>query len=68
VNVVQSASSQQSRGEKKNKNKPKKNNNQIENQKTQAQPPANEKKTHRKPKFTCLICVEDHIICDHFID
>jgi hypothetical protein len=60
VNAVQSTSPPQSGGEKKTKNKSKKNNNQTENTKTQAQPPAAEKKPQRKPKFPCLICVEDH--------
>jgi hypothetical protein len=51
-------------GGNKTKNKPKKNNNQTKNPKTQAQPPATEKKPQCKPKFPCLICGEDHYTRD----
>jgi hypothetical protein len=64
VNAVQSTSPSQSGGGKKTKNKSKKNSNQTENTKTQTQPPTAEKKPQRKPKFPCLICVEDHYTRD----
>jgi hypothetical protein len=44
VNAVQSSSPQPSGEENKTKNKPKKNNNQTENKKTQAKPPSTENK------------------------
>jgi hypothetical protein len=62
VNAVQFASSQQSGGKKKTKNKP--NNNNNEHPKTQTPPPAVENQPHRKPKFPCLICGEDHFTRD----
>jgi hypothetical protein len=60
VNAVQSTSPIHSEGNKKTKNKPKNINNQTENEKTQMQPPTTEKQPQHKPKFPCLICVEDH--------
>jgi hypothetical protein len=59
VNAVQSTPSQQFGVQKKEKNKPKKNNN-NEQPKTQPQTPAAGKQPQRKPKFPCLICGDDH--------
>jgi hypothetical protein len=63
LNAVQSAPSQQFRGKKKTKNKPKKNNH-NEQPKTQTPPPTIEKKPQWKPKFPCLICGDDHYTRD----
>jgi hypothetical protein len=63
VNAVQYAPSQQTRGKKKTKNKTKNNNN--EQPKDQNPPPANKKKPQRKPKFSCLICGDDHYTQDY---
>jgi hypothetical protein len=59
VNAVQSAPSQQSRGNNKTKNKSKNNNEQPKNQ-----TPANEKQPQRKLKFLCIICGDDHYTRD----
>jgi hypothetical protein len=59
VNAVQSSPSQQSRVKKKEKNKPKNTNN-NEQPKNQSQAPAIEKQPHRKLKFPCIICGDDH--------
>jgi hypothetical protein len=58
VNVFQSASSQQSGGNKKNKGKSKKNSNQQE--KTKTQNTTVDDKTKKKSKFPFLICAEYH--------
>jgi hypothetical protein len=54
VNAVQSSSSQQPGGKKKNKGKSKKYSNEKDNPKTVDTQP------NRKPKFPCMICEEDH--------
>jgi hypothetical protein len=58
VNTVQSIPSQQYGGNKKARNKPKKNNN-NEQPKNQPQTPAARKQPQQKPKFPCLICGDD---------
>jgi hypothetical protein len=62
-NLTQSTPSQQLGGKKKARNKTKKNNN-NEQPKTQPQTPAAEKQPQRKPKFSCLICSDDHYTQD----
>jgi hypothetical protein len=64
VDVVQSASSQQSKGKMKMKNKPQKNNNENENLKIETPSPSSEKEQQQKPKFVCLICGNDHYTRD----
>jgi hypothetical protein len=54
VNVVQSTSSQQPRGKKKNKGKSKKPSNEKDN------PKSVDTQLTRKPKSPCMICEEDH--------
>jgi hypothetical protein len=54
VNAVQSTSSQQPGGKKKNKGKSKKPSNEQDNPKTVDTQPT------RKPKSPCMICEEDH--------
>jgi hypothetical protein len=63
VNVVQFSPSQQSRGKKKTKNKSKNTNN-NEQPKNPSQTPATKKKPHRKLKFPCIICGDDHYTQD----
>jgi hypothetical protein len=62
VNVIQSSTSQQSRGKKKTKNKSKNNNEQTKNQ-----TPAIENQPQRKLKFSCIICGDDHYTRDCFL-
>jgi hypothetical protein len=64
VNVIQSTSSQQPGGKKKNKGKSKKYSNQQESTKPQT---TVETKPKRKVKFPCLICGDDHYTkyCPH---
>jgi hypothetical protein len=59
VNAIQSSTSQQPKGKKKNKGKSNKFSNEQDNPKTVDTQPT------RKPKFPCMICEENHYTKDH---